>query len=322
LTLTLLPSLAYGAGPKKYPETTDPAEARKDADFAIQGEYLGDGLLDASQGKLGAQVIALGGGKFKALIFAGGLPGAGWKRGDKQCEVSGQRKEQRVVLSGPRFEAKIDGQGLQLSASDQKTKAALKRIERKSPSLGLKPPAGATVLFNGTLPCGFPDAQLSADHNLVAAATSNPLPECYHMHLEFRLSYMPTALGQSRSNSGVYVHDCYEIQVLDSFGLEGRNNECGGFYSIKEPAVNMCLPPLTWQTYDIDFTGPKYDASGNKVANARISVQHNGVAIHENVELPKFTPGRKKEGPAPRPVHFQGHGCHVQYRNVWIVPKG
>jgi hypothetical protein len=168
----------------------------------------------------------------------------------------------------------------------------------------------------------FPENHgLSPERNLIAGVVSEPLPKCYHLHLEFRLSYMPTAFGQARSNSGVYLDDCYEIQVLDSFGLEGRNNECGGFYSIKEPDVNMCLPPLVWQTYDFDFSGPKFDAAGKKTANARITVLHNGVPIHANIELPKDTPGRKKEGPGPRPIHLQGHGCHVQYRNIWLVPK-
>jgi hypothetical protein len=323
LSLMLLSGLACAAGPKKsYPETTDPAAACKDPDFAVQGEYLGTGRLAGVEGKLGAQVIALGGGKFKAVVYRGGLPGAGWKRGAEQYEVSGERKGVPVVFSGSAWQATIEAQTLTLQSSDQKTKAALKRIERTSPSLGLAPPQGATVLFRGTLPCGFPDAKLSPDNNLIAPATSQPLPQSYRLHLEFRLSYMPTALGQARSNSGVYLHDCYEIQVLDSFGLYGRNNECGGFYSIREPDVNLCLPPLVWQTYDIDFRGPTYDAQGNKTANARITVRHNGVPIHVNLELPKHTPGRQKEGPAPRPLHFQGHGCHVQYRNVWIEPQG
>ncbi len=321
LSLLIFPGLVWGAGPKKYPETTEPAEARKDPDFTVQGEYLGAGRLEGREGKLGAQVIALGSGKFKAVIYAGGLPGAGWKRGDKQCEVNGERKGAQTVFAGPSWQATIDAQTLALQSSDGKTKGALKRTERTSPTLGLAPPKSATVLFCGKLPCGFPDAKLSPDNNLIAGATSQPLPQSYRLHLEFRLSYMPTALGQARSNSGVYLHDCYEIQVLDSFGLYGRNNECGGFYSIREPDVNMCLPPLAWQTYDIDFTGPTYDAKGNKAANARITVRHNGVPLHENLELPKHTPGRQKEGPAPRPIHLQGHGCHVQYRNVWIVPK-
>ena len=161
---------------------------------------------------------------------------------------------------------------------------------------------------------------MSKDKNLMSEATSKEKFGDYRLHLEFRLSYMPDARGQGRSNSGVYIHDCYEIQVLDSFGLKGENNECGGFYSIREPDVNMCFPPLVWQTYDIDFTAPKYEDE-KKVANARITVKHNGVTIHDNVELPHATPGREEEGPAPRPLYLQGHGNKVEYRNIWVEEK-
>jgi len=105
--------------------------------------------------------------------------------------------------------------------------------------------------------------------------------------------------------------------VLDSFGLELANNECGGFYQISAPSVNMCFPPLTWQTYDFDVTPPKYE-DGKKVANARITVKQNGVAIHDNIELPNATPGRKAEANEPRGVYLQGHGNKVQYRNIWV----
>ena len=114
------------------------------------------------------------------------------------------------------------------------------------------------VLFDGTTAENFIDGTLLPDKNLLSEATSKQKFGDYTLHVEFRLSYMPEARGQARSNSGVYLHDCYEIQVLDSFGLEGENNECGGFYHLRKPDVNMCFPPLTWQTYDVDFTAPKY----------------------------------------------------------------
>jgi hypothetical protein len=82
----------------------------------------------------------------------------------------------------------------------------------------------------------------------------------------------------------------------------------------------MCFPPLVWQTYDIEFTAPKYE-NGKKVANARITVKQNGVTIHDNAELPHATPGRQEEGPAPRPFYLQGHGNKVEYRNIWVVEK-
>ena len=113
------------------------------------------------------------------------------------------------------------------------------------------------------------------------------------------------------------------MQVLDSFGLEGKDNECGGIYSIKDPDVNMCFPPLQWQTYDIDFQAAKYDDQGKLVSEPQITVRHNGELIHENVALPRSTTAApKKPGPEPGPLYLQNHGNPVRYRNVWvIVPK-
>ena len=110
------------------------------------------------------------------------------------------------------------------------------------------------------------------------------------MHLEFRLPFMPKARGQGRGNSGLYHQGRYETQVLDSFGLEGKNNETGGLYSIKAPDLNMCLPPMAWQTYDVDLHGSKVlMQKDKKTANAKITVKLNGVVVHRDVELPRTT---------------------------------
>ena len=132
---------------------------------------------------------------------------------------------------------------------------------------------------------------------------------------------MPTARGQGRGNSGIYVQGRYELQVLDSFALGGQNNECGGIYSISEPIVNMCLPPLVWQTYDIDFVAARYDNSGEKIQNASVTVGHNGVLIHDDLELTHGTPGRHPEGPEPEALFLQDHGNSVVFRNIWVYPK-
>jgi hypothetical protein len=131
---------------------------------------------------------------------------------------------------------------------------------------------------------------------------------------------MPTAEGQARGNSGVYIQDCYEFQVLDSFGLEGKNNECGGLYSMIEPKVNMCFPPLSWQTYDFDFTAPKFDGD-KKIANANVTLRHNGVVIYDKLEIPKLTPGGRSAEGAIGPLMLQNHGNPVVYRNIWVVEK-
>jgi hypothetical protein len=306
----------------KPPEITDLDEAMADPDFSIQGEYLGAGRLpDGSEGKVGAQVIAQGEGKFRVAVYKGGLPGDGWKRGDQRYFLDGQREADATQLKGNELVGKIADKKLTLSDADGKNKAELARVERKSPTLGAKPPQNAVVLFDGANADQFDHGTLSTQGAVFSGITSKPkFDGTYRLHLELCLSWMPAARGQGRSNSGVYLHDCYENQVLDSFGLEGANNECGGFYAIREPDVNMCFPPLEWQTYDVDFTAPKYEGD-KKVANARVTLRHNGVVIHDALELERATPGRAPEGPGPRPLHLQGHGNRVQYRNIWVEPK-
>lgn len=205
--------------------------------------------------------------------------------------------------------------------------ATFTKTMRRSETLGAEAPVGAVVIFDGTNVDMFKDgAKINEGrgpmgNTLWAEADAKPFEQKpYTLHLEFMLSFMPNARGQARSNSGVYINESYECQVLDSFGLELANNECGGFYQIKEPAVNMCFPPLTWQTYDFDFTPQKYDGD-KKVENARLTVKHNGVVIHDDIELPNATPGRKGEANEPRGLYLQGHGNKVQYRNIWLKYK-
>ena len=198
----------------------------------------------------------------------------------------------------------------------------LAKVERKSPTLGAKPPAGATVLFDGSSAEAFENGEL-IEGNLLGATNcfSKERLNDHQLHVEFRTPFMPAARGQGRGNSGVYVQGRYEVQVLDSFGLEGRNNECGGIYSISEPIVNMCLPPLSWQTYDIDFTAARYDGDGKKIKNARATIELNGVVIHDDLELTHGTPGYHAEGPEPESLFLQNHGNPVAVRNIWIVKK-
>ena len=141
------------------------------------------------------------------------------------------------------------------------------------------------------------------------------------MHVEFLLSYMPNARGQARSNSGCYLQGRYEVQMLDSFGLSGEHNECGGIYTIAKPKVNMCYPPLSWQTYDIEYHAAKFEAAGTKQSDAWMTVKHNGVLIHDKVKLPHGTTAAPvAEGPEPGPLHLQDHGNPVRYRNIWFLP--
>jgi len=303
------------AADDKNPAFTNPAEAGPD--FAFQGEYRGD----LGEHAWGVQVVALGEGKFDVVGYQGGLPGDGWKRGDETKRGTGELKDGTVNIKGDTWTATIKDGVMSIFHEPQKI-GELKKVERRSATLGAKPPAGAVVLFNGTSADNFEGGQIVEGNLLGASSCVSKLKLGDHtLHIEFRTPFMPKSRGQARGNSGVYAQGRYEIQVLDSFGLEGKNNECGGIYTIAEPAVNMCFPPLSWQTYDIDFQAAKYDADGKKTANARLTIKHNGVTIHDNFELPKGTPGYKPEGPDKLGLFLQNHGNPVAFRNIWAVEK-
>lgn len=297
---------------------TDPEKAGPD--YAVQGEYLGHAADDESQ-VLGAQVVALGDGKFDLVGYHGGLPGQGWSRGEETVTGSGETKDGVTTIAVQDTAVTIKDGRMTVTTKSGDKFAELKKVERKSPTLGAKPPEGAKVLFDGSSAEHFDNGKIVQENLLLADCSSRLKLADHSLHLEFRTPFKPHARGQARGNSGMYIQSRYEVQVLDSFGLEGKNNECGGIYAIAEPLVNMCFPPLTWQTYDYDFTAAKYDDNGQKVANARVTIRHNGVVIHDDLELTHGTPGRLEEGPQPQPLYLQGHGNPVVYRNIWVLER-
>ncbi len=144
-----------------------------------------------------------------------------------------------------------------------------------------------------------------------------------HIHVEFRIPDMPDCTGQAKGNSGVYVHGCYEIQVLDSYGIENpRNDDCSGIYSIQAPLCNACLPAEEWQTYDIIFRAPRFNQYGEIAEDGRITLLQNGIVVHNNFILPSVTPGGITENRrvAKGPLMLQDHGNAVSFRNVWVMP--
>ena len=314
LCLALAPQLrAQDAKPKVATYLTV-EDARKDGpDIDLQGEY--------SDSKLGAQVIALGDGKFRAVFHNGGLPGRGWDKSGK-VELEAARVGEVVDFSGEALKATLKKGSL--SGENGKGKFHLEKVNRQSPTLGARPPAGAVVLFDGSNCDAFVGGHFDElNRNLLASGSKTKQADFqnYTLHVEFLLPFKPLGRGQDRANSGVYMQDRYEVQVLDSFGLKGLNNECGGIYSKTPPDVNMCFPPLVWQTYDIDFTAARFDAEGKKSENARITVRHNDILVHDKVEISGPTGGGKKEDPTGGAIQLQGHGNPVCYRNVWLVPR-
>jgi hypothetical protein len=299
---------------------------------AVMGDWEGT----RAGAKLVAQVIAWGDGKYQANLLE-----AFDQRVPPLVVLHGQLQDNKVAFTGRADKGKLEDTEWTAAIEGEKFAGSykgsaggrfeLKKTVRLSPTLGAKPPQGAVVLFDGTSTDGWQQRngqpirwKLDKEEKAMTVSGGGIISKRkfagHKLHLEFATPFMPKARGQGRGNSGVYLQGRYEVQVLDSYGLEGRSNECGGIYGVGAPRVNMCAPPLQWQTYDITFWAPRFDADGKKTENPRMTVVHNGVTIHEKVEVPKPTTAHWGGDPKePNGVHLQDHGNPVRYRNIWVV---
>lgn len=164
-------------------------------------------------------------------------------------------------------------------------------------------------------------------HSFSAAMrTRNAWPD-FHLHVEFRLPLIAAATGQTRGNSGIIIEEFefYEVQILDSYGLPGYWDETGAIYKKSAPKVNACRPPGQWQSYDIEYHGPRLDAGGQLVDLPRLTVDLNGIRVQHDIELP-YGPGavtKRRENPSakvPGRITLQHHGDPIDFRNIWILP--
>lgn len=316
------------AGAASAAENTSAADLKKvqaDPQFNVQGEYEGTVSSSAGPIRYGIQVIAQGDGKYQAVVHRNGLPGEKWKKEDRLGAADSEMVEGVITFretDGSAIAQWKDGALVVSDPSRPGYGGTLEKIIRRSPTLGAKPPKNARVLFGGKGRSDFPAERVTEDGLLMQGSNSRTTFKDCTLHLEFRLPFEPAGRAQNRGNSGCYLQGRYEAQILDSFGLEGKDNEAGGIYEVSAPKVNMCFPPMSWQTYDIDFVAPRFDASGKKTANARMTVRLNGVLIQKDVEVPGPTRAAiQKESPEPGPLHLQDHGHPVRFRNIWIVEK-
>lgn len=143
------------------------------------------------------------------------------------------------------------------------------------------------------------------------------------LHVEWYAPQLPAdKVGQDRANSGVFLQDVYEVQVLDTFENKTYvNGQAGAIYKQYPPLVNASLPAGKWQTYDIIYTAPHFASDGSVKSPARMTVLHNGVLIQNNVSLKGATayigaPVYKAHGDMP--IRLQDHSHEVRFRNIWL----
>lgn len=301
-----------------YPDALDPFTG----DY--QGRWSEEEDIDP---EVWAQVIPLGRDRYRIRITAA-LP----MRVAPQLDVEAEAKGGVIEFGDRRLFGRIENGTITGGQGRVKT-FAMTRVERPSPTLGLAPPEGAVVLFDGTSLDAWQEAKgwsiieggvLQQDADSDNLKSRESFKDCV-MHIEFRLPYLPRMRGQQRGNSGVFLQDTYEVQVLDSYGLEGYNNECGAIYKVAAPKVNACAPPLQWQTYDIEFRSARFDGEGNLTALPTMTVRHNGVLIHNVQEIPWLTGWKEKDRLAPHPaealpIRLQAHNNPMQWRNIWVKP--
>ena len=197
-----------------------------------------------------------------------------------------------------------------------------------------KPPSDAVVLFDGGNLAQWLDkdggpAKWKVENSYMEVVpktgnihTKNSFGDC-QLHVEFAEPVPPRGESQNRGNSGVFLMGEYEIQVLDSYvNKTYADGQAAAVYGQYPPLVNASRPPGQWQSYDIVFHGPRFDAAGKLLRPARVTVFHNGVLVQDNVELsgptahgerPPYKPGLDKA-----PLALQDHGSPVHFRNIWI----
>jgi hypothetical protein len=196
------------------------------------------------------------------------------------------------------------------------------------------PPSDAIVLFNGRDLSrwrgkgGSAAAWTVRDGYMEVAPGTGDITTAdkfgdVQLHIEWATPAVPKGEGQERGNSGVFLMDRYEIQVLDSYESKTYfHGQAGAVYKQYAPLVNASRKPGEWQTYDIVFHAPKFDEQGKVIDRARVTVLHNGVLIQNNAEIYGLTyhdrPALYIAHSPEEPLHLQDHGNPVRYRNIWI----
>lgn len=316
-----------------------PAKAEMDT---IMGDY--DGTFTPAGGqaaKAYARAIAYPDGRYQVVLYTQEWPKESEKtrfevpgqlKGDT-VEFAGQANDPKGQPFGPQWQGSIKGGQLTATGTGEGGgEFKLAHLYRKSASLGMKPLPGATVLlpYDGKSPSSL----AAFDNNPTWKLLPEGIVEVTHgdlfskqkfgdaqVHLEFCLPFMPSETGQGRANSGVYLQNRYEVQVLDSFGLVERDDDCAGVYHYGAPKMNACLPPTCWQTYDIIYRSARFDADCDTSEMPLITVYLNGALVQEGMIAPSPTPGGAAGNTKRGEFRLQDHLNPVHYRNAWILER-
>lgn len=306
-----------------------------------EGKFLDPGKPNENP-ELCAEVVALGGDRYRVRVFQ-----QFFKRAHFLKELEATASGGKIVFDDGGWKGEITPDSFVGEAGgNPRRRFSFSRSTFRSPTLGLRPPEGATVLFDGKNLDAWQDAKGEAATGwgilpdgaleivpMKKGAASGGKGDLLtkekfgdiRLHLEFRVPYEPSLNWLDRGNSGVFLQGLYEVQIIDSFGQAGLWNECGALYHTAPPKVNACLPPGEWQTYDILFRAVRFHADGSVAEDPRITVRQNGILIQSDEEFPKGTKfvGNTRPSPVPPatgPIGLQDHGHPVQYRNIWVAP--
>jgi len=318
----------------------------------VQGEYWG---VTSAGDTLGAWVVARSNNSYALTLLPGGLvkipgqPGGNWNGVNKYTGtatwspangayvVTTAAGYATTSITGTDYNRVLNG-----TTNVSGVTFSLNRVQRNSPTLGLRPKAewGALSGFSAPLSWFHRDsaaANQSAELAKWANNGNNPtlLYGGYlyrgvrtvathgagYLHIEMMSAFYPSATGQNRGNSGVYLHQKYEAQVLDSYGLTGANNEMGGIYGVSAPKINAALPPMQFQTYDIYFTPRTSGANGTTPGAAVMTVYLNGVLVQDSVPVPVTTEaGATGSQLSAAYLALQNHSNEVVFNNIWFIP--
>lgn len=202
--------------------------------------------------------------------------------------------------------------------------------------LPVAPPPGALVLFDGRdlgwwqKADGSPAGWRLVDGAMEVVAGAGGIRTRVgfgdlRLHVEWASPVPPVGEGQDRGNSGVFLMETYEVQVLDSYRSDTyADGQAGAIYGQFPPRVNVSRPPGEWQSYDIEFRRPRFDSTGVLLSPARMTVRHNGVLVHDDVALLGPTSHRVRAPYARHsdelPISLQDHDHKVRFRNIWVQP--